>query len=242
VAVPQAGDHVPTVQDCPPGSASCDCTPGAEGKSCVPSGAWSGALKLFGSKTFRKDGPFSDGPGDATGPGGEPCPTTQIATAAPDCGAGLEPLLKGAWRTPSLRDVALTAPYMHDGYYASLSDVVQHYNRGGVPGAGAIFTLPPCRAAGAADAGAGSHAGICADAGAPNPHAAVQIKPLALTDAEVADLVAFLETLTGAPLPSDRASAPRPDAGTPADAHADGATDAHGAADAYPPADASTQQ
>jgi cytochrome c peroxidase len=35
------------------------------------------------------------------------------------------------FRTPSLRDVALTAPYMHDGSLATLAAVVDFYNRGG---------------------------------------------------------------------------------------------------------------
>ena len=34
----------------------------------------------------------------------------------------------GQFRTPSLRNVALTAPYMHDGRYASLREVVRHYS------------------------------------------------------------------------------------------------------------------
>ena len=38
----------------------------------------------------------------------------------------------GKFRVPSLRNVALTAPYMHDGRIASLADVVAHYNHGGV--------------------------------------------------------------------------------------------------------------
>jgi cytochrome c peroxidase len=35
------------------------------------------------------------------------------------------------FRTPSLRDVDLTAPYMHDGSIETLEDVVEHYNDGG---------------------------------------------------------------------------------------------------------------
>jgi cytochrome c peroxidase len=34
----------------------------------------------------------------------------------------------GQFKTPSLRNVALTAPYMHDGRYTSLGDVVRHYS------------------------------------------------------------------------------------------------------------------
>ena len=37
------------------------------------------------------------------------------------------------YRTPSLRNVALTAPYMHHGGMATLHEVVEFYNRGGVP-------------------------------------------------------------------------------------------------------------
>jgi cytochrome c peroxidase len=37
------------------------------------------------------------------------------------------------YRTPSLRNVALTAPYMHDGSLATLRDVVLFYSRGGIP-------------------------------------------------------------------------------------------------------------
>ncbi|WP_116128051.1 cytochrome-c peroxidase [Lewinella sp. IMCC34183] len=37
----------------------------------------------------------------------------------------------GRFRTPGLRNVALTAPYMHDGRMATLEEVVDHYNSGG---------------------------------------------------------------------------------------------------------------
>ena len=37
----------------------------------------------------------------------------------------------GRFRTPGLRNVALTAPYMHDGRFASLEEVVEHYAAGG---------------------------------------------------------------------------------------------------------------
>ncbi|MCZ8240070.1 MAG: c-type cytochrome [Leptospiraceae bacterium] len=39
--------------------------------------------------------------------------------------------LVGAFKTPTLRDVALTAPYMHNGMYKTLEEVVDHYDRGG---------------------------------------------------------------------------------------------------------------
>jgi cytochrome c peroxidase len=37
------------------------------------------------------------------------------------------------YRTPSLRNIALTAPYMHDGSFSTLEEVVEFYNRGGIP-------------------------------------------------------------------------------------------------------------
>jgi cytochrome c peroxidase len=37
---------------------------------------------------------------------------------------------RGAFKTPTLRDVALTAPYMHNGSYRTLAEVVDHYDRG----------------------------------------------------------------------------------------------------------------
>jgi cytochrome c peroxidase len=37
----------------------------------------------------------------------------------------------GKFKTPSLRNVALTAPYEHDGHIPTLEDVIEHYNSGG---------------------------------------------------------------------------------------------------------------
>jgi cytochrome c peroxidase len=70
---------------------------------------------------------------------------------------------RGAFKTPSLRNVALTAPYMHDGSLASLEAVVDFYDRGG-------------------------------DA---QPGQSWKIFPLKLRADEKADLVAFLNSLTG---------------------------------------------
>jgi cytochrome c peroxidase len=39
---------------------------------------------------------------------------------------------KGAFKTPTLRDIARSAPYMHDGSLATLEEVVVHYNKGGI--------------------------------------------------------------------------------------------------------------
>jgi cytochrome c peroxidase len=84
---------------------------------------------------------------------------------APDGGryeVTLDPQDRWKYKTPSLRNVALTAPYMHDGSLLTLRDVVDFYNRGGVPHPG----LDPA------------------------------IQPLGLSDSEVDDIVAFLESLT----------------------------------------------
>jgi cytochrome c peroxidase len=45
----------------------------------------------------------------------------------------LDPDDRWSYRTPSLRNVALTAPYMHDGSLSTLADVIDFYDRGGEP-------------------------------------------------------------------------------------------------------------
>jgi len=40
---------------------------------------------------------------------------------------------RGAFKTPTLRNVSLTAPYMHDGSLATLEEVIEFYDRGGNP-------------------------------------------------------------------------------------------------------------
>jgi cytochrome c peroxidase len=42
-----------------------------------------------------------------------------------------DPADRWRYRTPSLRNIALTAPYMHDGSLNSLEQVVEFYNQGG---------------------------------------------------------------------------------------------------------------
>ncbi|HEX7529236.1 MAG TPA: cytochrome c peroxidase [Thermoanaerobaculia bacterium] len=41
----------------------------------------------------------------------------------------------GRFRTPTLRNIAITAPYMHDGRFATLGAVIDHYSSGGAPSA-----------------------------------------------------------------------------------------------------------
>lgn len=74
--------------------------------------------------------------------------------------------VNGAFKTPGLRNVALTAPYFHNGGAATLEQVVEFYNRGG------NFALH-------------NMADLDAD-----------IQPLGLTAAEKASLVAFMKALT----------------------------------------------
>lgn len=40
------------------------------------------------------------------------------------------PAFLGAFKVPSLKSVALSAPYMHDGRFATLEEVVEYYNSG----------------------------------------------------------------------------------------------------------------
>ena len=67
--------------------------------------------------------------------------TTAHAMIDPDSGRARvdhAPTHAFAFRTPSLRNVALTAPYMHNGAYATLESVVDFYDRGGGAGIGVV--------------------------------------------------------------------------------------------------------
>jgi len=119
VGVGQVGAGVPTLDDCPAGSV-CDCAPvTAEHpngpKNCLPFGARDGIQKLQ-ANGFRRDSIWSDNPADSS--------------AMSYVNATLDSIPQGAYRTPSLRNVSMTAPYMHDGSIATLADVVWHYSQG----------------------------------------------------------------------------------------------------------------
>lgn len=61
-------------------------------------------------------------------------------------GSNPVPEMQGAFRTNSLRNVARTAPYMHNGVFRSLSEVIDFYDHGGGEGRGLFFgkqTLSP---------------------------------------------------------------------------------------------------
>ncbi|HWO24992.1 MAG TPA: cytochrome c peroxidase [Kofleriaceae bacterium] len=81
--------------------------------------------------------------------------------------------MRGQFRTKSLRHIAETAPYFHNGSAATLADVVRFYNGGG----GAAATFP----------------GVKDE----------KLVPLNLSDTEISDLATFLESLTGEPIPAD---------------------------------------
>ena len=88
--------------------------------------------------------------------------------ANPDVGRFAQKPLKsmrGAFKTPTLRDIALTAPYMRNGAYNTLMEVVEHYDRGGDD----------------------------------KDNLSINVVPLHLTAQEKTDLVAFMQSLTGAP-------------------------------------------
>ncbi len=74
----------------------------------------------------------------------------------------------GKFRTPSLRNVALTAPYMHDGSLATLDAVIDHYAAGGE----------------------------AARTGERSPLGSPLVMGFSITSEEKADLIAFLESLT----------------------------------------------
>jgi len=48
-----------------------------------------------------------------------------------------------AFKTPTLRSVALTAPYMHNGALKTLDEVIEFYNKGGEPVPGKDLSITP---------------------------------------------------------------------------------------------------
>lgn len=70
---------------------------------------------------------FSDGDFHNVGIGVDP-PTADVGREA----VTKDEIDRGKFRTPTLREIARTAPYMHDGRFKTLEDVVEHYAIGGV--------------------------------------------------------------------------------------------------------------
>ena len=88
----------------------------------------------------------------------------------------------GKFKAPTLRNIAVTAPYMHDGSAATLEDVVAHY------------------AAGGRTIGQGPHRGIGHD----NPGKSPTVRGFLLSEDQRDDLIAFLRSLTDESVLHDR--------------------------------------
>lgn len=115
---------------------------------------------------FNGTGPYSDKPDQAARDRLEylPAPSTET----------------GKFKTPTLRSVALTAPYMHDGRLGTLHEVLRFYRQVGASKGGSAVG---------------------------EREATLELIP-PLTRRQVEDLVAFLKSLTGEPLPSMLTAAP----------------------------------
>ena len=135
VGTPQVGPGVITEADCPAGGV-CDCvgTPDRGPTNCIPWGGRDGLAKLK-KNAYRRDGVWSDDRTDNSRQFYYDIPVEPPAPGTPRM-AGIEldadgAVRKGSYKTPGLRDVALTAPYMHNGVLTTLEQVVAHYNQGG---------------------------------------------------------------------------------------------------------------
>ena len=194
---------------CPSPPNTCSCSSGGRRasstdlavQSCVMTAPF--ATSTFGEPPFTPDELVVDPAGS------DPCSAPRWAAVPPPAVAAQE-LAKpdqgrlsngtmGSFKIPSLRNVELTGPYMHNGGMATLEEVVQFYNRGGnfsSQGKDAQFLF-----------GAG------------------------VSDATLADLVAFLRSFTDERVrmeqaPFDHPALPIPD-GHPGDEHGV-ALDEHG--------------
>ncbi len=87
-------------------------------------------------------------------------------------GVAANPAYDGMFKTPTLRNIALTAPYGHNGYFSTLKEIVHFYNTRDVPGAG--WPAPEV----------------------PANLETIGIGNLGLTDMEENALVAFMNTFT----------------------------------------------
>jgi len=126
------------------------------------------AARWVGSTTPGDPEFFNTGLYNIDGAGAYPAPNTglqAITGVASDM---------GKFKVPSLRNIEVTFPYMHDGTVATLSDVLDHYGAGGRT----IASGP--------NAGAGSA----------NPFKSGMVGGFALSPGEKADVIAFLRSLT----------------------------------------------
>jgi cytochrome c peroxidase len=132
----------------------------------APDTGRSAGIRLLTANPFNGAGPFSD---HRTGPSRDriaylPSPASQL----------------GAFKTPGLRNVALTAPYMHDGRFATLAQVLDFYSEGKSASHGQLIGVREETA---------------------------DLVP-SLNAAQKADLIAFLNTLSGDPLPRNLTQVP----------------------------------
>jgi len=116
------------------------------------------ALHTLVTSPFKGTGAFSDHPNGEARQKLEflPRPESQL----------------GKFKTPTLRNVALTAPYMHDGRFTTLRQVLQFYAEGKAASRGHVVG---------------------------QREATLNLIPH-LTPGQISDLIAFLKSLTGAPL------------------------------------------
>jgi cytochrome c peroxidase len=123
----------------------------------------------FTHNNFHNNGLYNiDGDGDGNGDGHYPADNRGLIIFT------LRAEDEGKFRAPTLRNIQMTAPYMHDGTIATLDEVIDHYARGG-----RLIS-------------AGPNAGDGKD----NPFKSDFVKGFLLTADERLDLLAFLESLT----------------------------------------------
>ena len=110
--------------------------------------------------------------------------------AFPEPNTGVESITEnpadmGRFKAPTLRNIAVTAPYMHDGSIATLSEVLDHYAAGG-------RTIPD-----------GPNAGI----GSASPLKSNFVRGFRMTEDERRDFLEFLDSLTDPTFLHDPATA-----------------------------------
>jgi len=121
------------------------------------------AGKAFLDRPFHNTGLYNVG-----GTGAYPSPNTGVESVT------RIPSDMGRFKAPTLRNIAVTAPYMHDGSIATLDAVLDHY------------------AAGGRTIDGGPNAGV----GSANPYKDPIIRPFSATLEERTDLIEFLRALT----------------------------------------------
>ncbi len=121
------------------------------------------ADNVFTQATFQNNGLYN-----LDGDGAYPEPNTGLHAFT------LNPADQGLMRPPSLRNIAVTAPYMHDGSIETLEGVLDHYAAGG----------------------RNIEDGPLAGDGRDNPNKSIFVRGFILTEAERAAVLAYLRALT----------------------------------------------